>query len=122
MAGTAQEITPQRTPPGAAPRPDEADGAAAVTAITTPSATGERVRATRADAVRNRVALLAAARAVFQEQGLAAQMDDIAARAGLGVGTLYRHFPTKDALLEMLVLEGYRRLLDEARAALQATD
>jgi AcrR family transcriptional regulator len=59
---------------------------------------------------------------VFQEQGLAAQMDDIAARAGLGVGTLYRHFPTKDALLEMLALERWHRLLDEARAARQAAD
>jgi AcrR family transcriptional regulator len=83
---------------------------------------GERVRATRSDAVRNRAALLAAARAVIREQGLAAQMDDIAARAGLGVGTLYRHFPTKDALLEMLALEHWQRLLDEARAALRETD
>jgi AcrR family transcriptional regulator len=113
VAGTAQHITQQL---GAAQRPDGADGAAAA------AAAGTRARATRADAVRNRAALLAAACAVFQEQGLAAQMDDIAARAGLGVGTLYRHFPTKDALLEVMLLERHDRILKEARGALQAED
>ena len=117
MADSAQDTTRDGPrSPGVAPRPDGADGPASATAP------GERVRATRADAVRNRAALLAAARAVFREQGLAAQMDDIAARAGLGVGTLYRHFPTRDALLEVMTLERYHRVLDEARAALRATD
>jgi AcrR family transcriptional regulator len=102
--------------PDVGPRPDGADGPASTTT------SGERVRATRADAVRNRAALLAAARAVFREQGLAAQMDDIAARAGLGVGTLYRHFPTRDALLEVMTLERHHRVLGEARAALLAAD
>jgi AcrR family transcriptional regulator len=114
VAGPAQDITPQPTqPPGAAPRPDGAAAAAS---------SGARARATRADAVRNRAALLAAARAVFRQHGLAAQMDDVAARAGLGVGTLYRHFPTKDALLEVMLLERHDRLLKEARAALHAED
>jgi len=56
----------------------------------------------RADARRNREKVLAAARAVFSEQGVDAQMDDVARRADLGVGTVYRHFPTKDALLYAL--------------------
>jgi AcrR family transcriptional regulator len=56
----------------------------------------------RADARRNREKVLAAARAVFAEQGVDAQMDDVAKRADVGVGTVYRHFPTKDALLNAL--------------------
>jgi AcrR family transcriptional regulator len=56
----------------------------------------------RADARRNREKVLAAARAVFAEQGVDAQMDDVARRADVGVGTVYRHFPTKDALLNAL--------------------
>ena len=57
----------------------------------------------RADARRNRERILAAAREVFSEHGAEAQMDEIARRAGVGVGTLYRHFPTKDALVGALV-------------------
>jgi AcrR family transcriptional regulator len=56
----------------------------------------------RADARRNREKVLAAARAVFAEQGVGAQMDDVARRADVGVGTVYRHFPTKEALLNAL--------------------
>jgi AcrR family transcriptional regulator len=56
----------------------------------------------RADARRNREKVLAAARAVFAEQGVDAQMDDVARRADVGVGTVYRHFPTKEALLNAL--------------------
>jgi AcrR family transcriptional regulator len=56
----------------------------------------------RADARRNREKVLAAARAVFAEQGVDAQMDDVARHADVGVGTVYRHFPTKDALLNAL--------------------
>jgi len=72
--------------------------------------------------LRNRAALLEAARVVFQRDGLAAQIDDIAAQAGLGVGTLYRHFPTKEALIELMVRERVTVLLESARAALQAPD
>jgi AcrR family transcriptional regulator len=57
----------------------------------------------RADARRNRERILDAARATFAEHGTDAQMDEIARRAGVGVGTLYRHFPTKDALVGELV-------------------
>jgi AcrR family transcriptional regulator len=57
----------------------------------------------RADARRNRERILDAARATFSEHGADAQMDEIARRAGVGVGTLYRHFPTKDQLVGELV-------------------
>jgi AcrR family transcriptional regulator len=57
----------------------------------------------RADARRNRERILAAAREVFSEHGTDAQMDEIARRAGVGVGTLYRHFPTKHELTAELV-------------------
>jgi AcrR family transcriptional regulator len=57
----------------------------------------------RADALRNRQRILDAAREAFTEHGEDAQMDDIARRAGLGVGTLYRHFTTKDLLVGELI-------------------
>ena len=57
----------------------------------------------RADALRNRKRILDAAREAFTEHGQQAQMDDIARRAGLGVGTLYRHFATKDVLVGELI-------------------
>lgn len=56
----------------------------------------------RSDAVRNRARVLEAARELFGREGLDAQMDEIAASAGVGVGTVYRHFATKEALLEAL--------------------
>jgi len=79
-------------------------------------------RPLRADALRNRALLLDAARTVFQRDGLSAQMDAIAETAGLGVGTLYRHFPTKEALIAVVVEERFARLVSSARAALGATD
>lgn len=59
-------------------------------------------RPLRRDAERNRQRILAAAREVFAERGLAASLDDIAARAGVGVGTVYRRFADKDALIDAL--------------------
>lgn len=56
-------------------------------------------RSKRADATRNCERLLAAARGAFREHGADASLEDIARRAGVGIGTLYRHFPTRDALL-----------------------
>lgn len=99
-----------------------APGGARKSAKASTAATAPRERGPRADALRNRAALLDAARAVFRERGLAAQMDDVAARAGLGVGTLYRHFPTKEALLEVVVRERHQAIVDAARAALGAPD
>jgi len=57
------------------------------------------VRKPRADAQRNRVRLLETAKAAFAEKGSAASLDEIARIAGVGAGTLYRHFPTRDALV-----------------------
>jgi AcrR family transcriptional regulator len=62
-------------------------------------------RPLRADAQRNRDKIVAAAREAFSELGLDAQMEDVARRAGVGVGTVYRHFPTKDALVRALVVD-----------------
>ncbi|GAB2594407.1 TetR family transcriptional regulator [Paractinoplanes abujensis] len=62
-------------------------------------------RPLRADAARNRASLLAAATAEFAERGLDASVADIARRAGIGKGTVFRHFPTKDDLLAAVVLD-----------------
>src|SRR5580700_6658522 len=60
-------------------------------------------RALRADAARNRENVLRAARDAFAESGYGVPLDEIAARAGVGPGTVYRHFPTKEALFEAVV-------------------
>jgi AcrR family transcriptional regulator len=60
-------------------------------------------RPLRADARRNREKIVNAARAIVAEQGEAAQIDDVARKAGVGVGTVYRHFPNKDALMGELL-------------------
>ena len=65
-------------------------------------------RKPRADALRNRERLLAAAKAVFSAGGPEASLEAVARRAGVGVGTLYRHFPTREALFEAV----YRREVD----------
>ncbi len=75
-------------------------------------------RPQRADARRNREKVLAAARLAFGETGIDTQVDDIARRAGVGVGTVYRHFPTKDALVEALAEAHFDRLADAVEAAL----
>ncbi len=64
----------------------------------------------RADARRNRARLLDVAEEVFAAEGLAASTETIARRAGVGTGTLFRHFPTKDALLSAIVLARVQRL------------
>jgi AcrR family transcriptional regulator len=84
------------------------------------SATGERPL--RADARRNRERILEAARAVFAADGLAVPVDAIALRAGVGVGTVYRHFPTKEALYEAIVLAHVQTLVEAARAGLERED
>lgn len=57
----------------------------------------------RADAQRNRDRIIEVARAVFREKGYDAPLDEIARKAGVGAGTLYRHFPTRDALLDAVM-------------------
>jgi AcrR family transcriptional regulator len=74
-----------------------------------------QVRAERADKARNRARILAVASDAFAENGMETQMDDVAAAAGLGVGTLYRHFPTKDALMVALVERKFDRILEVTR-------
>ena len=62
-------------------------------------------RPKRADAVRNFEKLISAAREAFTEDGSSASLEDIARRAGVGIGTLYRHFPSRQALLEAVYVE-----------------
>lgn len=76
----------------------------------------------RADAVRNRARVLAAAEALFAEQGANAQLLDIAKRAGVGAGTVHRHFPTKDALLTEVLATRLNDLLIQANALSAAHD
>src|SRR5690349_24529453 len=76
------------------------------------SAPMDTTRPLRADAERNRARILAAAAEVFADRGLDASLDDIAAAAGVGVGTVYRRFPDKDALIDAL----FEVKIDRARA------
>jgi AcrR family transcriptional regulator len=76
--------------------------------------------ARRADARRNYDAILATAQVVFLEHGTDASLRDVARRAEVGLGTLYRHFPTRDALLEALLREGFARLVARAEHLQQA--
>ena len=69
------------------------------------------------DAERNRGSLVAAAQEVFAEQGLEAPLEEIAARAGVGIATLYRRFPTRDALIETVLDETMRHYADRTEAA-----
>jgi AcrR family transcriptional regulator len=69
----------------------------------------------RADARRNRERILDAARALFAECGHGTQMDDVARRAQVGVGTVYRHFPTKTALIGELLATKFRTHAEAAR-------
>jgi AcrR family transcriptional regulator len=78
----------------------------------------EAERPLRADARRNRERIIESARLAFAECGPEAQMDDVARLAGVGVGTVYRHFPTKEALLAELVRQKFRLFADRAREAL----
>src|SRR6201997_1787162 len=69
----------------------------------------DSIRKPRADAVRNRERVLEAAKAVFSAGGPEASLEAVARRAGVGIGTLYRHFPTREALFEAV----YRREVEQ---------
>src|SRR3954449_7743277 len=79
-------------------------------------------RPQRRDAVRNYGLIVEAARNCMARDGLDAQMEEIARAAGVGVGTVYRHFPTKDELVDGLALERFERLRDLALDALAEAD
>ncbi|PHP51723.1 TetR/AcrR family transcriptional regulator [Actinomyces ruminis] len=80
------------------------------------------VTPTRKDAARNRAKLLASAERLFSAEGLAVTLKDVARDAGVGVGTVYRHFPTKDALVAALFAEQLQQEVERARATAQAGD
>ncbi len=79
-------------------------------------------REMRRDARRNRVRLIAAAEVAFREEGLEVGVDEIARRAGLGVGTLYRHFPTKNDLIVAILAGIFKRIEAAGRQAVESED
>lgn len=79
--------------------------------------TEDRGRPVRADALRNRKAIIDAAAAIFAERGHGVDVREIARCAGVGMGTLYRHFPTKDALLDTVLIEDFAAWARSAREA-----
>lgn len=83
---------------------------------------GARTTPLRVDAQRNLEHVLRAAREVFGELGYGAPMEDVARRARVGVGTVYRRFPSKDVLVRRIAEEETSRLTDQARAALGQED
>jgi AcrR family transcriptional regulator len=86
------------------------------TGTETASVDGSQTRPLRADARRNRDRVLESARAAFAVGGSDASLDEIARAAGVGAGTVYRHFPTKEALFEAVVLDRIGELIEEAHA------
>jgi AcrR family transcriptional regulator len=76
----------------------------------------------RADARRNRAQILEAAELLFAEQGIGVPIDEIAHKAGVGVGTVYRHFPTKEALAGAVVMSRMEALVAEAEGLTLSED
>jgi AcrR family transcriptional regulator len=79
-------------------------------------------RPLRADAKRNIEKVLKAAEEVFAKEGLNVPVDQVASRAGVGIGTIYRHFPTKQALVEAIVAARLQELVERARELRRAPD
>ena len=109
MATASANIAPPPTPRAASQRIGELDHAVAE-------------RHQRADARRNREKIIAAAEIAFRELGTAVQMEDIARRAKVGVGTLYRHFPTKEHLVAELATHCFSGCISEAETVLATVD
>ncbi|MET9777410.1 helix-turn-helix domain-containing protein [Streptomyces sp. NPDC006367] len=99
-----------------------APGGAVSAAAGAPRAGSGRSAPLRVDAQRNLEHVLRAAREVFGELGYGAPMEDVARRARVGVGTVYRRFPSKDVLVRRIAEEETARLTDQARAALGQED
>ncbi|MGO9658570.1 MAG: TetR/AcrR family transcriptional regulator [Acidimicrobiales bacterium] len=94
-----------------------------MTSVTTPTdGPREAHRPLRADARRNVDKVLRAAEEVFATEGLAVPIDEIARRAGVGVGTVYRHFPTKQALFQAVVMDRLKALVERAEELSGAAD
>ena len=83
---------------------------------------GHEERRLRADAARNRDVIVAVARDVFAEHGLEAPLEAIAARAGVGIATLYRRFPTREKLVAAALVEKVAEYAEAARRALAVPD
>lgn len=81
----------------------------------TPETDGHVSRPQRADARKNRERVLIAADAVFAAHGVTASTEEVARAAGVGIGTVFRHFPTKEALLRAVLVSRLQRFLAEAR-------
>jgi AcrR family transcriptional regulator len=103
------------TSPTGPARPDSGDGQGAADAC------GAR-RRLRVDAERNRAALLDAAREVFAEQGIEAPLEEIALRAGVGIATLYRRFPTRGQLVAAALVDKIAQYAEAAEQALAIPD
>ncbi len=86
-----------------------------------PPSAARRGRPLRADAQRNRDRLLTAAGDAFASQGVDTSLEDIARKARVGIGTLYRHFPTRDALIEAVYRRGLEEICDLAPQLLRRT-
>lgn len=81
-------------------------------------ATVDETRPLRADAQRNRARVLEVAAQLFAAEGVDVPIDRIAAEAGVGVGTVYRHFPTKERLFEAIVVERLEEMIERAQRCL----
>jgi AcrR family transcriptional regulator len=79
-------------------------------------------RPLRADAARNRARVLEVAYDTFAAEGLSVPIDEIARRAGVGAGTVYRHFPTKDDLFRAVIEDRIHHIVDDARTLLAAEE
>src|SRR5262249_12878918 len=130
-------MTAPTGPPGVTAQAGQADpaaayaGPAAFADLADPAAPAGRdgaagacaaPRRLRVDAERNRAAILAAAREVFAEQGLEAPLEEIAARAGVGIATLYRRFPTRAHLVAAALVEKVTQYAEAAEQALAVPD
>jgi AcrR family transcriptional regulator len=120
MAEARRVVRPPEQTADAAGRTADAAGRTTDTAERT--AVSPAPRPLRADAARNRERVLQAARQAFAESGYGVPLDEIAARAGVGPGTVYRHFPAKEALFEAVVTARITDLVNDARARAGAAD
>jgi AcrR family transcriptional regulator len=83
---------------------------------------GQPDRPLRADAARNRARVLEVAYETFAAEGLSVPIDEIALRAGVGAGTVYRHFATKEELFRAVIEDRIHRIVDEGRTLLESGD